>query len=117
MKEKILELLNDEIYDICDEFEPTSVADAVECILCRLKAKEVCNPACLGPVVTCELGSFTFKVSNKHRGFVSCSDNDNGCTGVSRTEYYPYYTDDDGSDDGLKNLIEMMNEAFYACIN
>lgn len=107
MREMILDLLNEEIYDICDEFEPTSVADAVETIVSRLER----NLATMSRSVTCELGRYQFKVNNTHGGFVSCSDTDYGFTGVSNTLYYPYY---DG-EDGLKNLIEMMNEAFYSC--
>lgn len=110
IREKISELLNDECYDICEEFEPASVAVAVETIISELEQ----NLAELRThVATCEFGRYTFKVSNRIGGFVSCSD-ENG-TGVSETLYYPYYYDEDG--DGLKNLIEMMNEAFYHCVN
>ena len=110
IRERISELLNDECYEICEVFEPASVADAVETIISRLEH----NLADLRThVAMCELGRYTFKVNNRIGGFVSCSD-ENG-TGVSETRYYPYYYDEDV--DGLKNLIEMMNEAFYHCVN
>jgi len=111
MKQRILDLLNDEIYDICDEFEQQSVAELVIALVGRLER----NLATMGRVVSCELGKYIFKVCNKHGGFVSCSDTEEGMTGVSSTMYYPYYQDADDEDAGLKNLIEMVNEAFYTC--
>lgn len=113
MKEKVLELLENEWYDICDAYEPVSVALLVEELVLRIKSRE--SDECLGSVVSAQLGSSVFKVNNSLNGFVSCSDVDEGCTGVSNTLYYPYYEGEDN--DGLKNLLEMVNEAWYAADN
>ncbi|UKK52693.1 hypothetical protein [Prevotella sp. E2-28] len=115
MKQRILDLLNDEVYDICDAFTAEEFAGAVISVLSGITEHSEKRPIVIGQVVTVQLGKYIFKVSNKHKGFVSCSDTENGCTGTSETMYFPYYYDSDDPDAGLKNLIEMMNEAFYAC--
>ena len=55
---------------------------------------------------------YLYSINNEHKGFVSISDDCS--TGVSRTEYYPFYKDDeDGWYTGLCSLAEMINEAWY----
>lgn len=55
------------------------------------------------------------KVNNNYKGFVSVTDED-GCTGVSYTEYKPFWSDDeDGYFTGYCSLAQMINEAWYLC--
>lgn len=113
LRERIEEILHDEWYDILDRVEVIDFVDAVESVVNGIGEHVSGFRIIIGSVVECTLGEYNFKVSNTYKGFVSCSD-DNG-TGVSHTEYYPYYYDSDDPDAGLKNLIEMMNEAWYLC--
>lgn len=107
-----MELLNDDVYEICEEFEPQSVAAAVAMVIDRLTNRRGLP---INRTVDVELGKYQFRVNNRINGFVSCSDTDEGCTGISRTLFFPYYEEDD--DSGRINLIQMMNEAFVACSN
>lgn len=109
MRERIIELLNDEIYDICDVFTPDEIAEELASVVDELNNGESTGEF--------SLGVYLFWVLNKQDGIVSCSNTEEGCTGVSRTLYFPFYEDDDDPDAGLKNLIEMVNEAWYACVN
>lgn len=98
------------MYDIYDMYEPALFAILVETIIKRIKsARKIVGS---GPVVTAQLGKHVFKVNNSLNGFVSCTNEDEGRTGVSRTMHYPY---EDDSECGLKNLIEMINESWFAC--
>ena len=117
MKERILELLNDVVYEICDEFGNERVAELVIEIVDKINNHVTPRRISIGEPVDVEIGKFQFRVNNRHQGFVSCSDTEEGCTGLSETMYFPYYHDSDDPDAGLRNLIEMLNEAYYACVN
>ena len=112
MKEKVLELLEDVCYDICDMFKPEEVANLVVDIVNKLDS---CSH------VDGKLGKYQFKVNNTIRGFVSCADTEYGSTAVSDTLYMPYFVEhsddeeEDATKDGLRSLIEMINESWYHC--
>lgn len=114
MKEDLVEYINDEPLDMLDEFSAEEIADLVISIAQRLAHRDFCN----GHLI--KYGTpkrdYIYHVSNIHGGVVSVSDEDT--TGVSRTEYYPYYKDDeDGWFTGLCSLASMLNEAWYQCNN
>jgi len=58
--------------------------------------------------------TFYVKVNNHHKGFVSVT-NDDGDTGVSNTEYFPFFGDEEGYFAGYCSLAQMINEAWYLC--
>lgn len=61
--------------------------------------------------------TFYVKVNNNHKGFVSVT-NDDGNTGVSNTEYFPFFEDEEeGYFAGQCSLAQMINEAWYLCEN
>lgn len=57
---------------------------------------------------------YAIRVNNSYKGFVSVT-NEDGVTGVSRTEYYPYFVDEEDPNDfpALLTLADMINEAWY----
>lgn len=57
---------------------------------------------------------YAVHVNNSLKGFVSVS-SEEGYTGVSNTEFYPFFQDEDGWLEGYKNLASMINEAWYLC--
>ena len=61
---------------------------------------------------------YAIRVNNNYKGFVSVT-NEDGDTGVSHTEYYPYFVDEDDPNDfpALLSLASMINEAWYHCNN
>lgn len=102
------EIFEDEIYDMCDAIEQDAI-----CKKLRYAASQFSRGS---RTVLFVLGGYCFKIVNCVNGFVSCSNPD--CTGVSRTLYKPFPNDDDHDDkERFKNLIEMMNEAWYSCVN
>jgi hypothetical protein len=115
MRDDLIEYINDEIFDMLDEFPEEEIADCVLAIASRmiLPAKVVEHPltSCGG------IKNYQIKVNNCYHGFVSVSDEDTGDTGVSRTEFYPFFKDDDGYFAGLCSLASMINEAWYICNN
>lgn len=111
-KQDLVEYINDEPFDMLDEFEADVIADLVISIAERLMHRDFCN----GHLIKRPRVDYLYKVNNKMNGFVSISDDD--CTGVSRTEYYPFFKDDeDGYFAGLTSLASMINEAWYLCNN
>ena len=114
MKDDLMEYINDEIFDMLDEFPEDEIADCVLAI-----ASHLTLPAMLveEPLTSCGgIKNYQIKVNNGHGGFVSVSDEDTGNTGVSYTEYFPFFKDDDGSYfAGLCSLASMINEAWYHC--
>lgn len=106
LHEMIRELLNDEVYDMMDDFSEDLVVKVVAQAVMGLR---------IFNVFSFKLGDFRFKLSNYNKS-VSCSDD--SCTGVSRTQYKVYWEeDDDFNRDAVKNLIEMINESYYHCVN
>lgn len=61
---------------------------------------------------------YQIRLNNNYKGFVSVT-NEDGDTGVSYTEYYPYFVDDDDPNDfpALLSLAQMINEAWYHANN
>ena len=116
MKDGLIEYINDEPLDILDEFSAEEVADLCISIARRL----IYRNFCVGHFI--KFGQnrlnrdYIYKVVNELGGLVSVSDD---CTtGVSRTEYKPFYKDDeDGYFIGLCSLASMINEAWYLCNN
>ncbi len=102
------EIFEDEIYDMYDEIPTEELYSSIE------KATFKMN---LGArVVSFEVCGYQFKVNNILRGYVSCSNDEQ--TSVSYTEYLPYPIDGEhDKKECYKNLIDMMNEAWYACNN
>ena len=105
----LVTFINDEPLDMLEEFEADDIAIKVISIAHRLLFRDLCN------------GHFKvgksddhYSVNNKTGGWVSVSNDDS--TGVSRTEYKPFFTDDeDGAFAGLCSLASMLNEAWYLC--
>lgn len=111
MRDELSEFIQDENLDILDEFEADEVADLVISMAERLLHRDFCNGR-FGH----SLRTYQYKVNNRYKGFVSVSDDSS--TGVSRTEFKPFYNDDDeGYFTGLCSLAEMINEAYYNCNN
>jgi hypothetical protein len=116
MRDDLMEYINNEILDMLEEFPEEEIADCVLAIASHLllPAKVVEHPltSCGG------IKNYQIKVNNGHGGFVSVSDEDTGVTGVSNTEYFPFYKDDEDSYfAGLCSLASMINEAWYQCNN
>jgi hypothetical protein len=112
MRDDLIEYISDEILDIANELTEEEIADCVLAIASRLLL-----PA---KVVEHEIKDYGYivKINNTHGGWVSVSDMNTGDTGVSRTEFYPFYKDDeDGYFAGLCSLASMINEAWYLCNN
>ena len=59
---------------------------------------------------------YSVRVNNNLHGFVSVSDGTS--TGVSHTEYKPFWSDEeDGYFAGYCSLAQMVSEAWYHCVN
>jgi hypothetical protein len=109
----LVSFINDEPLDMLDEFTDDEIANLciriANCFLLGVKVRIV-------PIYSKKANKgYCLKVNNNIKGFVSCS-NDKS-TGVSNTEYRPFYTDDpeDGAFIGLCSLASMINEAWYQC--
>ena len=101
------EIFEDEIYDIIDAIPQE--------IICE-KLTELNEGISLNRVKDFMIEDFAFRVNNHMGGFVSCT-NENG-TGISNTLYYAFPMDGEhDTKEMFKNLIDMMNEAWYACVN
>jgi hypothetical protein len=116
IKNDLMEHITNEPFDMLDEFPEEEIADCVLAIASHimLPAKVVTEPltSCAG------IWNYQIKVNNGLKGFVSVSCEETGTTGVSRTEYYPFFKDDeDGYFSGLCSLASMINEAWYHANN
>lgn len=112
----IKEVLSNECYDIVEDLGEEKVVKIVKQLVDQLydPAKAVIS---IGKQVSTSCGRFSITLCNRHKGFVSVSNCNRGNTSVSRTEFYPYYFDSDDRLAGLTNLVEMINEAYYDCVN
>ena len=110
----LMEYINDEIFDMLDEFTDDEIAN-----LCIRLASEFLHGRTIKITPLFSNKSkrgYCLKVSNNHKGFVSVSNDES--TGVSNTEYYPFFKDEeDGYFAGLCSLADMINEAWYLCNN
>lgn len=105
----LVTFINDEPLDMLDEFTADEIASEVISIARRLMYRSFAN----GHMVKGKI-DYIYSINNKISGSVSVSNDD--CTGVSRTEYKPFYKDDeDGYFTGLCSLAQMLNEAWYHC--
>jgi hypothetical protein len=114
MRSDLEEFIADDNLDMLDDFTEKEIADVVFAIAAKLMVAEVVEY----PVKSCGgLWNYRVKVRNYHKGLVSVSSEVLGITGVSRTEYKPFYfsEDEDGYYSGLCNLAQMINEAWYQC--
>lgn len=102
------EIFEDDIYDICNKIPQGEVTKSlIRAASCFNKKQKT---------VSFVLGGYHFKISNRVGGFVSCSLNN--FTAVSDTLYMPYPNDGEHTTkERFKNLLEMMNEAYYNCVN
>ena len=116
-REDLIEEIRDINPDMLDEFPEEEIADLVTDIAMKLGTRK--GKVIDYPLTSCGgIKNYQIKVSNTHGGFVSCSDEDTGDTGVSRTLYYPFFLDsEEGVIAGLRSLVEMINEAWYHCNN
>lgn len=115
IRSDLVEYINDEIFDMLDEFKGDEIADCVLAIVSRLMlpAKVVEQS-----LACCDIWHYQIKVNNNLKGWVSVSCEETGTTGVSHTEYYPFFNDEeDGYFAGLCSLASMINEAWYLCNN
>ena len=105
----LVTFINDESLDMLDEFTDDEIATKVISIAQRLLRRDFCN----GHLKKGKI-DYLYHINNGLKGFVSLSNDD--CTGVSHTEYHPFYKDDeDGYFVGLCSLAQMINEAWYLC--
>lgn len=114
MREDLVEFIVNEPLDILDEFTAEELADYVVSIAERLMVRDFCN----GHMIKYGRPNrdYLYHVRNIKGGSVSLSDD--CATGVSETEYKPFYSDDeDGFFIGLCSLASMINEAWYLCNN
>lgn len=114
MRSNVEEFITDDNLDMLDDFTEKEIADVVFAIAAKLMVAEVVEY----PVKSCGgLWNYRVKVGNYHKGFVSVSSDTLGITGVSRTEYKPFYFSEDENSyfSGLCNLAQMINEAWYQC--
>ena len=114
LKEDLIDYINNEPLDMLDDFTDEEIAD---CVLSVAKKLRMCKVA---EKTLIRFGTpntvYHIKVNNVLKGFVSVSDECS--TGVSRTEYYPFFSDEeDGEIVGLFSLASMINEAWYYCKN
>lgn len=108
LHEVLTEIFEDEIYDICDEIKQDAIIKSVTSMALYF-AKN-------GKTMMFNLGGYQFKVSNKVGGFVSCSNDYE--TSVSRTMYLPFPNDGDHDlKECCKNLLDMMNEAYFSLVS
>lgn len=96
----INEVFEEENYDIFDEFSETDIKELVNKLIAARDAV----------VINAKLGDYIIKVSNKRKSYVSVSGVDG--TGVAHSEYYIFHEDKDLYD-CIKDLLDMLNEAWY----
>lgn len=115
MRSDLEEFIMNDNLDMVEEFPEEEITDIVLTIAEKLMINDVVEY----PIMSCGgIWSYQVKVNNRIKGFVSVSDEVLGITGVSRTEYKPFYSDDeDGYFTGLCSLAQMINEAWYICNN
>ena len=107
----LVTFINDEPLDMLEEFDADTIASEVISIARRLMYRDFCN----GHIKKGKT-DYLYSINNKMKGWVSISSDD--CTGVSRTEYKPFWKDEeDGWFTGLCSLASMINEAWYHCNN
>ena len=113
-EESLKEFINDENLDMLDEFSAQQIANVV---IYMADAFKHGNKVVQMPLFSKMANKGYFlKANNNYQGFVSVSHIEQ--TGVSRTEYYPFFTDEDEGDfAGLCSLAQMINEAWYSCVN
>jgi len=117
-KENLVEYINDENLDVLGVVPAEELAEQVIKIAQRVAIFMEDKPQMsIHGVIWHDKTLWNVRVSNYRPGWVSVS-NDEG-TGMSRTEYLPFYCSDDeeGWFAGLKNLASMINEAWYYCEN
>lgn len=113
-KQDLIEFIDNEPLDMLDEFTAEEIADCVISIAQRLLIRGFCN----GHLI--KKGNrkldYLYCINNSYKGSVSVSNEE--VTGVSRTEFKPFYNDEeDGYFTGLCSLAQMINEAWYLCNN
>ena len=111
----LVTFINDEPLDMLGEFTDEEIATEVISIAQRLLRRDFCNGHLIKK--SAPKKDYLYHINNTLKGFVSVT-NDDGETGVSRTEYKPFFHDDeDGYFTGLCSLASMINEAWYLCNN
>lgn len=114
MQLDLVTFINDEPLDMLEEFTDDEIAN-----LCIRLASEFLHGRTIKITPLFSNKSkrgYCLKVNNNHKGFVSVSNDES--TGVSNTEYYPFFSDEeDGYFAGLCSLASMINEAWYHCNN
>ncbi len=117
-KENVLEVLENECYDILNDYEPEKVADLVMEFQKQIHDHVTGNMSrlVLGKKYVAKLDQFEFELLNVRKGYVKCTDEEENI-GISRTLFFPLYSSSDDSLDGLTNFVEMINEAYYYCKN
>ena len=111
MRPDLEEFITDDNLDMLNEFTEKTLADLTINIAARLMVSD--SVLC---ILTKDVWNYQVKVNNRMKGFVSCSEETLGITGVSRTEYKPFfYDEEEGYFSGLCNLAQMINEAWYNC--
>lgn len=102
-----VELLNNEAYDIQEDYSNEEIAEVTKDIIAKLNTGS--------DVVQAELYGNLIKVRNgKHGSFVSFSTGE--YTGLSESKASIRDLTKYADADEIKNLIEMINEAYYQAV-
>lgn len=118
LKERIKDILNDDndIYDMYAAFSDDEIVEIVSSLIEEKNRRSFEGGKIItGVEATITYGDYDFTICNKRGGWVQCYDTVMNKYGTSTTMFIPYYYDPSDPDDGLRNLIEMVNEAWYRC--
>lgn len=111
-----LQLIEDENYDLENEFTPQEIAGAVTEIALALVAPGVNKDLVVVPTpVDVRTLNLQWRAKSGKESYISCSDNH--ATGVGRS-VIPIFSDPFHiTEDEVRYIIEMMNEAWYLMNN
>lgn len=106
--ETVAEILDNECYDMAEELQVKDIQNFVCDLVNRMKRTSV-------PCLRIKVGKewkYTVKVSDTPTGsFLSINGEDG--TGVSRSLSYIFQNKQEPDEDGIKSLLDMLNEAWY----
>ena len=114
MREELAEFINDELLDMLEVWSADEIAGKV-IEMADILMHRTFYDGCFIDFRSRPNKRYDIKVRNQLNAFVSVSDD---CTtGVSETLYHPFYAEDESYSWGLCNLAQMLNEAWYSCVN
>lgn len=115
------EVLDDEVYDVCDVYSREDIEDMMQDIYRKFVhcfsyfGLDHCNiESKLRHVRNARAMKYSIKICNSAAGS-SVSVSSYTSTGVSRSLYFAFDVKSDDLYEQVKNLMDMINEAWYAC--